>query len=281
VCAAEILAVVGSPRSDRAVRGTMPDADAVTEIVEGTEPGDERDQLLAETQRYARLMEVFIGVLTHDLRNPLTAIITASHMLKDEQDFRVAMRIRQSADRMGRMIDQLLDFSRIKMGAGLPLDTRQIDLAPLGRMVLGELQAAYPDRRLTIHERGSLWGSWDRDRLAQLLSNLGGNACQHGDDPIEISLDGSDPTVVRIAIKNSGSIPDELIGDLFEPGARRGSSGGLGLGLYIAQQIAAAHGGSIQVTSSETTTRFLVEMPRTPQLDDDTGTFKLERMSDG
>lgn len=265
---------MGSARHERAGRGTLPDAGP-----EGTEPGDERDQLLAETQRYARLMEVFVSVLSHDLRNPLSAIITASHMLRQEQDSRAASRIRQSADRMGRMIDQLLDFSRIKMGAGLPLDTREIDLAPVGRMVLGELEAAYPDRAIQLEEHGSLWGAWDRDRLAQLLSNLGGNACQHGDDPIRISLDGRDPLFVRISVENRGAIPEDLIPDLFEPGARRGHSGGLGLGLYIAQQIAAAHGGSIQVSSGELTTRFLVEMPRLPQLDEDTGTFKLERIS--
>jgi two-component system sensor histidine kinase/response regulator len=272
---------VGRPRTDRLGRGTLPDADAVTAIVEGTDPGDQRDLLLADTQRYARLMEVFVGVLSHDLRNPLTAIITASHMLEQDQDGRAAVRIRQSAERMGRMIDQLLDFSRIKMGAGLPLDAREIDLAPVGRMVLGELEAAYPHHRIRLEERGSLWGTWDRDRLAQLLSNLGGNACQHGDDPIQIALDGSDAQLVRIAVDNRGSIPDELIADLFEPGARRGRSGGLGLGLYIAQQIASAHGGSIQVTSSDTSTRFLVEMPRRAVLNEDTGTFKLERMSEG
>lgn len=223
-------------------------------------------------------MEVFVSVLSHDLRNPLTAIITASHTLR-EKDSRAATRIRQSADRMGRMIDQLLDFSRIKMGAGLPLDTREIDLGPVGRMVLGELEAAYPDRAIRLEEHGSLWGAWDRDRLAQLLSNLGGNACQHGDDPVHITLDGRDPLFVRISVENRGTIPDELIPDLFEPGARQRRSGGLGLGLYIAQQIASAHGGSIQVTSSDTATRFLVEMPRLPQLDEDTGTFKLERIS--
>jgi signal transduction histidine kinase len=250
-------------------------------VVENDDPGDERDQLLAATQRYARLMEVFVGVLTHDLRNPLSAIITASHMLTQDQDqdARAATRIRQSADRMGRMIDQLLDFSRIKMGDGLPLDPREIDLAPLGRLVLGELEAAYPDRTIQLEEQGTLWGSWDRDRLAQLLSNLGGNACQHGDDPICMVLDGSDPAVVRIVVDNRGSIPDELIPDLFEPGARQCRSGGLGLGLYIAQQIAAAHGGAIEVTSSQTTTRFLAEIPRWPTMAEDTGTFKLERIS--
>ncbi|HEY8143975.1 MAG TPA: histidine kinase dimerization/phospho-acceptor domain-containing protein, partial [Kofleriaceae bacterium] len=86
-------------------------------------------------------MEVFISVLTHDLRNPLTAIMTASDMLKPDQDVtRAALRIRQSADRMARLIDQLLDFSRIKMGAGLPLDLCEMDLAATGRMVVGELE---------------------------------------------------------------------------------------------------------------------------------------------
>jgi len=268
---------VGNARYERVGRGTLPDPGA-----EGTDPGTDRDQLLAETRRYARLMEVFVSVLSHDLRNPLTAILTASQMLNGEQEesgSRAAFRIRQSAARMGRMIDQLLDFSRIKMGDGLPLDTREIDLAPVGRMVIGELESAYPDRSIRFEEHGSLWGAWDRDRLAQLISNLGGNACQHGDDPIQITLDGRDPVFVRIAVDNRGTIPDELIPDLFEPGARRGPSGGLGLGLFIAQQIATAHGGSIQVTSSDVTTRFMVEMPRTPQMDEDTGTFKLEPLT--
>ncbi len=266
---------MGTSRTERVGRGTLPDPGA-----EGTDPGSESDQLLAETQRYARLMEVFVSVLSHDLRNPLTAILTASQMLPKDGDGRAAFRIRQSAARMGRMIDQLLDFSRIKMGDGLPLDTREIDLGPVGRMVMGELQSAYPDRTIRLEEHGSLWGAWDRDRLAQLISNLGGNACQHGDDPIQITLDGSDPVFVRIAIDNRGTIPDELIPDLFEPGARRGPSGGLGLGLFIAQQIATAHGGSIQVTSSDVTTRFIVEMPRVPRVDEDTGTFKLEPLTD-
>jgi two-component system sensor histidine kinase/response regulator len=259
----------------RAGRGTMPDPPD-----EGSSD-DERDRLLAETQRYARLMEVFVSVLSHDLRNPLTAIITASHMLKQEQDVgRSAQRIRQSADRMGRMIDQLLDFSRIKMGQGLPLDTGELDLGAIGRLVLGELEAAYPGRAIRLAEHGSLWGAWDRDRLAQLLSNLGGNACQHGDDPVAITLDGRDAAIVRIEVDNRGTIPDQLLPDLFEPGTRQEQSGGLGLGLYIAQQIAAAHGGTIAVVTSASSTRFVVDIPRWPPLDnEDTGTLRLERIA--
>lgn len=223
-------------------------------------------------------MEVFISVLTHDLRNPLTAIMmTASQMLKADQDAtRSALRIRQSADRMARLIDQLLDFSRIKMGAGLPLDVCEMDLAPIGRMVVAELQDGYPDRRIELEIDGGLWGTWDRDRLAQLLSNLGGNACQHGDDPISIRLDGTQPEMVRFSVENRGSIPDHLMPDLFEPGARKANSRGLGLGLFIAQQIAAAHGGAVQVDSGSDRTRFLVEIPRHPPMTEDTGTFKLE-----
>lgn len=244
--------------------------------------GNERDQLLAETQRYARLMEVFVSVLTHDLRNPLTAIITASHMLKPDHDVtRPAKRILQSADRMGRLIDQLLDFSRIKMGAGLPLDVCEMDLAATGRMVVGELQVGYPDHRIHLEERGRLWGAWDRDRLAQLLSNLGGNACQHGDDPIRIRLDGSDPDLVRITVDNRGTIAKELIPDLFEPGGRHGRSSGLGLGLFIVQQIALAHGGTIHLAAVPEHTRFVVDMPRVPPGDENTGTFTLEHTPTG
>lgn len=257
---------MGSAVRDRSGRTTL------------TDPGDgDPDQVLAETQRYARLMEVFISVLTHDLRNPLTAIMTASEMLKPDQDVtRAALRIRQSADRMARLIDQLLDFSRIKMGAGLPLDLCEMDLAATGRMVVGELEVGYPDRRIQFETHGVLWGTWDRDRLAQLLSNLGGNACQHGDDPISIRLDGTQADMVRFSVENRGSIPDHMMPDLFEPGARKANSRGLGLGLFIAQQIAAAHGGAVQVDSGSDRTRFLVEIPRRPPMTEDTGTFRLE-----
>ena len=269
---------MGGALSKRTGKGTLPGEPAPDDR-RPAEDDVEPERRLADIERYARLMEVFISVLSHDLRNPLTAILTAAEMLRPDQDVvRPAQRIRSAADRMGRMIDQLLDYSRIKMGAGLPLDCREIDLAPVGRMVVGELEVAYPERSIRFEHSGSLWGGWDRDRMAQLLSNLGGNACQHGDDPIVLRMDGGDPIFVRIAVENRGTISDELIPDLFEPGIREGRTGGLGLGLYIAQQIAAAHGGSIQVTSSATTTRFLVEIPRAPQLEDDTGTFKLEPM---
>lgn len=242
------------------------------------EPPDDPDRVLADTQRYARLMEVFVSVLTHDLRNPLAAIVTASQMLQADQDVpRAAARIRQSADRMARLIDQLLDFSRIKMGAGLPLDVCEMDLAATGRMVVGELQCGYPDRHIRLEERGRLWGTWDRDRLAQLLSNLAGNACQHGDDPIVIRLDGGHPDFVVVMVENRGTIPAELIPDLFEPGGRSGRSAGLGLGLFIAQQITLAHGGTIHLASLPDLTRFVVEVPRLPTGDENSGTFTLER----
>ena len=242
------------------------------------DPAPDDQGLLAQTQRYARLMEVFVSVLTHDLRNPLAAILTSSQMLQTDQDVpRAAARIRQSAERMARLIDQLLDFSRIKMGAGLPLDLCEMDLAATGRMVVVELQGGYPDRHVRLEERGRLWGTWDRDRLAQLLSNLAGNACQHGDDPIVIGLDGGHPDMVRITVDNRGTIPEELVPDLFEPGSRSGRTGGLGLGLFIAQQIALAHGGTIQLASARDLTRFVVEIPRLPSGDEHSGTFTLER----
>lgn len=259
------------PAGERTFNGPPDDSDQSGPNAPGAE-------LLAATQRYARLMEVFVSVLTHDLRNPLTAIITASQMLKPDQDVDLlAVRIRQSADRMGRLIDQLLDFSRIKMGAGLPLDLCEMDLAATGRMVVGELEVGYPDRRIHLEERGTLWGTWDRDRLAQLLSNLAGNACQHGEDPIRIQLDGGHPDLARITVENRGSIPAELVPDLFEPGGRRSHSAGLGLGLFIAQQIAVAHGGCVHLASAQGVTRFVVEIPRLPPGDENSGTFTLER----
>jgi signal transduction histidine kinase len=236
----------------------------------------EREQLVAELQRAVQLSELFVGILGHDLRNPLTAITTAASLIArragSDQFVGPVGHIKSSAGRMERMISQLLDLTRIRLGDGIPLDRRPGDMEEVVRLATGELVAAFPDRVIALDITGSGVGTWDRDRLAQLVSNLVGNACQHGslDHPVQVRLDGSAPDGVRLEVSNHGVIAPELLPFIFDPlrsdgggrGSRQGASG-VGLGLYITQQIAVAHGGTIEVQSTEQQgTRFMVELPR-------------------
>jgi signal transduction histidine kinase len=136
------------------------------------------------------------------------------------------------------------------------------------REVVDELENVYPERTFDSEHSGDLRGRWDRDRLAQLLSNLGANACEHGREntPVRVCARGDQPGFVEIEVQNEGVIAPELIGGIFEP-LRSGKTGrrasGLGLGLYITQQVALAHGGTIDVESSpDVGTRFVVRLPR-------------------
>jgi signal transduction histidine kinase len=235
----------------------------------------ERDARIAEMERAVHFGEMFAGMLGHDLRNPLSAITTTAGLLAARADSetvaRPALRVLTSAHRMERMIAQLLDFTRLRLGGGLPVERTRCDLAEICRSVIEELEPVHK-RQIRLHATGDVVGAWDHDRLSQMLSNLAGNACQHArpDRPIEIHLDGTAPDRARIQVANDGVIPAELMPTLFEPlhGAgesqpRRGGSSGLGLGLFITQQIALAHGGTIAVTSTEAGgTSFVVDLPR-------------------
>jgi PAS domain S-box-containing protein len=235
----------------------------------------EREARVEEMERAVRFSELFVGILGHDLRNPLSAITTAANLLETRADSdkiaKPASRIVASADRMERMISQLLDFTRIRLGRGLPLDRARVNLGEIARTIIEETEPVHR-REIKLEKSGDLAGMWDRDRLSQLLSNLAANACQHGGQgsPILISVDGSQREVVQLEVKNSGAIPQHLLPVVFEPlrhsGERhekREGSSGLGLGLYITRQIALAHGGAVRVESTEARgTRFVVELPR-------------------
>jgi signal transduction histidine kinase/FixJ family two-component response regulator len=238
----------------------------------------EREARIAEMERAVRFGEMFAGMLGHDLRNPLSAIMTAAELIARraasadlEKIEKPAQRVISSAQRMARMISQLLDFTRIRLGGGLPLERTRVDLAEVTRAIIDELEPVYGcPLRLTC--TGDVSGTWDRDRLSQMVSNLAANACQHGAEgfPIELTVDGSQPDRVRLEIWNQGVVPPALLPFVFEPlrqandtGPRVGPSSGLGLGLYITQQIALGHGGTIRVESDEASgTRFVVVLPR-------------------
>ena len=230
----------------------------------------EREQQLRGA---ARFREEFIGVVGHDLRNPLSAIRTGAHLLMkraglEPRDHAVAERIIGSADRMSRMIDELLDFARGRLGGGIPLRRTLVDLHELCREVVDEAQAAH-GRAVELQATGQASGFWDRDRLAQLVSNLVGNALQHSTPDALVRVTVRDAgEAATIEVNNRGDvIPADQIACLFEP-FRRGehsqaAGSGLGLGLYIVDRIVHAHGGAIAATSSaEEGTTFAVTLPR-------------------
>jgi PAS domain S-box-containing protein len=216
-----------------------------------------------------RLGELFTGVLGHDLRSPLSAISAGAAILKEglpaEQSEAIGRRISASAARMARMIEQLLDLTRIRAGGGMPIRRAHMDLAELCEQVVREIEIAQRSRHIEMTVVGGLRGSWDPDRLAQVVSNLLGNAARHGaPGPIEATLDGREEAEVMLVVYNRGSIPPPLMAHLFDPFAQGPSGrGGLGLGLFITKQIVEAHGGSLSVWSTPSEgTSFQVRLPR-------------------
>jgi PAS domain S-box-containing protein len=219
-----------------------------------------------------RMNELFTGVLAHDLRSPIAAVTTAAELLmmkSGDHEKRVLARVLGSARRMARMIEHLLDFTRIRVGSGLPLDSKPCDMQTLLAHVIDELRAAHLKQTIELTSVGDTKGCWDDDRLAQALSNLIGNAAQHGtsEHGVTVHLDGSHASLVRVKIHNSGSIPEELLPRIFEPmiggQQRRDGTRGLGLGLFITREIASAHGGTILVESTpQTGTTFTLCVPR-------------------
>jgi signal transduction histidine kinase len=225
-----------------------------------------RDRLAAE--RTTRSSELFVGVLGHDLRTPLSTIRASAELLLDgasEAQAKVVQRLTRSADQMTRMIDQLLDFTRIRLGSGLPVARTATDLAEL----CGRVAADAGDRgRVVAEARGDCAGQWDPDRLWQLVSNLVGNALTHGraDEPIAVRVDGSAADQVVLAVENRGAIAPARLAILFDPfrahESRAPGDRGLGLGLYIAREIATVHGGTLEVASAADRTTVTVRLPR-------------------
>jgi signal transduction histidine kinase len=233
-----------------------------------------RAEALAEAHRRAlEYHEKFTAMLGHELRNPLNAIATSAQLLQRRATVpeiaRPATRIVLSAERMSRMIAQLLDLARVRVAGGLDLELRPLDLTELCQLVLDELRQAYPGPHLELTATGSLHGRWDGDRLSQVVSNLAGNALEHGDlrAPVHVQLDGRDPHRVTLRVENRGEIPADVLPTLFEPfrdkHLRRENTRGLGLGLYISKEIVTAHRGTIEVRSTaEDGTCFEIALPK-------------------
>jgi signal transduction histidine kinase len=214
----------------------------------------------------------FIGVLSHDLRTPLGAVTTGAALLAVPEDnperrARVVTRIMNSAQRMERMIGDLLDLTRTRLGGSLPLKRQPADLQQVCEEAMMEIRAGQPEAVLRLQVSGDLRGEWDADRLEQVVSNLVGNAIQHGNGT-PITLTGQEQgNSVTLTVHNGGPpIPPEVLPYVFEPLARglaEGASHSIGLGLFIARAIVSAHGGHIQVSSStDTGTTFTIALPK-------------------
>jgi two-component system sensor histidine kinase/response regulator len=230
-------------------------------------------QELKDRTETLRLNEMFSALLAHDLRNPLSAILASAQLLKrrseDPHAQEASARILASGKHMGRLIEDMLDLARARLAGGIVLKREPGDIKALVERVVRECQAASPGRLIETIYSGDFAGHWDAERLAQVASNLIGNALKHGDPtgPVNVQLDGTKQDEVILSVSNRGTIPPELVNHLFDPfrGGQRtpGRSEGLGLGLYIVFQVVTAHGGGVEVTTGrDERTVFQVALPR-------------------
>jgi signal transduction histidine kinase len=214
----------------------------------------------------------FIGILSHDLRTPLSVITMGAPLLAAPEDnpqrrSRVVARMINSAQRMERMLGDLLDLTRARLGGSIPLNRRPVDLQQVCDEAVIEIRAGRPDADLRFEATGDLRGEWDADRLSQVVSNLLGNAIQHGGGtPVTLTAH-EDGESVSFAVHNGGAvIPQDMLPKVFEPLARGDGApagGSIGLGLFIARAIVSAHRGDIEVHSSaDVGTTFTVKLPK-------------------
>jgi len=236
---------------------------------------DESDLLrerTAELIETATLRERLLGIIGHDLRNPLNAIVISGQLLEEAnlapQQAWLAERIVLSGQRMERMINQLADLTRARLGGGFELDLSLCDLAQICENVVEELQLTC-QVEILLTSTGALEGRWDADRLAELLSNLIGNAAEHAKAGTAVLVYGHEHGAgVAVDVRNEGpTIPSEQLEKIFSAFGRAHSSGArdnghLGLGLFISREIAQAHGGKLEVSSSDSSTTFSLRLPR-------------------
>ncbi len=234
------------------------------------------EQSLAEQKKIDELREQLIGIVGHDLRSPLSSVVVGAElMLKrgmlHDADAKVTARIARSAERMAKIISQLLDFTRSRLGGGMRVEPRETDLAEICAQVIAEVETVHPDRALSFEADSDVRGVWDRERLAQVVSNLVGNAIAHGkaDGAVSVVLRDEGDSVTLFVHNEGPAIPAEVLPAIFDPFRRQPrrtsrNSNGLGLGLFICRELVAAHGGEISVQSTDGAgTTFTVRLPRT------------------
>ncbi|MBN9681084.1 MULTISPECIES: GAF domain-containing sensor histidine kinase [unclassified Corallococcus] len=248
--------------------------DLVGHQLEQEEVLNERDSQLLGAREASVLREQLMGIVSHDLRNPLNAISLAAATLMrrtdlDDRARRGLRRILDSSDRANRLIRDLLDFTHVRTGMPLPVKPQPMDLHELAEQVVDEVRLTAHGCSLDLVCEGSGRGSWDPDRIAQVLTNLLTNAVQYSAPGAHIRVEArGDAREVVLAVTNLGTpIPPELLPVLFEPMTRGTTEGSehrsVGLGLFIVNQIVRAHGGAVDVVSTEEAgTTFQVHLPR-------------------
>jgi sigma-B regulation protein RsbU (phosphoserine phosphatase) len=225
-----------------------------------------------ELRTEAEFRERFIGILGHDLRQPLNTFLVGAHFLArqglSEPQAKTVARLGRAAHRMSRMVSDVLDLTRTRLGGGLPITLGAGNLNDIVGAVVEEMRESHPERAIDLQVSGDGLGQWDHDRLTQLCTNLIANALEHGrwDAPVRIELDDRDEGIA-LSVSNAGEpLPPETLRTLFEA-FRRGQTAnatGLGLGLFIVRAIAEAHGGSVNATCSDGRIVFRVLLPRVP-----------------
>ncbi|HKU38216.1 MAG TPA: hybrid sensor histidine kinase/response regulator [Polyangiales bacterium] len=224
-------------------------------------------QALAET---LSLNEQLLAIVSHDLRDPLNVILMSAELLQGTQDpnaRKIAQRLSTAGGRMRSILDELFDLARARLGGGIPLTRQPVDLAAIAHKTVAEVHATHPERGIDLRSEGDVHGNWDSGRLERVFANLIGNAVAHGtEERIGVQLRG-EADAVHVSVHNGGHVPAEVLPNLFEPfHARKGMRArgqGLGLGLYIAQQIILAHAGTIEVRSTPAEgTTFRFTLPR-------------------
>jgi|1185.fasta_scaffold55423_1 PAS domain S-box-containing protein len=213
-----------------------------------------------------------LAVVSHDIRDPLSTILFAARRLQDVAEPSAAAKkhagiVTRGVQRIQHIVGDLLDLSREREGDGIPIEPKPSDLRALCLQIIEELEAIGRGRKIKFDCEVDGTGAWDEHRILQAISNLASNAVQHGvpGSPVLVRLTGGEQRVA-VEVHNQGTIPRELLPRIFEPfrsghdNARRG--GGLGLGLFIAKAIARAHGGGVEVSSSDGETMFRLVLPR-------------------
>ena len=279
-------------------RESLPQPD-LHDIDDITRFDESLDQSLARgvgsySKRIDESRQMFLAILSHDLRNPLHTIRMAAQVVSlkgvDAATARAISMITRNTDAMMQLISDLIDFSSSGLGRAMPLNRGPVDLAELCRDVIDSCRTAHPGRNLHFHSDGDVHGLWDAGRIRQVVSNLMGNAIQHGspEGPIHLSVTskgtatagpGPEGSTVVLSVHNEGApIPPDLLPTIFDPlkryatreSAEQRTPGSIGLGLYIVREIVVAKGGAVTVTSTaEEGTTFTVRIPRFVPVEDD------------
>lgn len=245
------------------------------------------DQAVAESvSRFSRMVNhsqnLFLAILGHDLRNPLNTTVVASRVLMEAPSIdpahgEMAAKIHRSGQRMSKLVDDLIDYTRTHLGSSLPMAVKETDLAALANATADELRMVQPGRIISVEAQGAVLGHWDEGRMAQVFSNLIGNALQHSntETPITVRVAAREAQA-HVSVHNFGEpIDPQSIGMIFDPLVRLGANPhqpgnpdtSLGIGLYIARAIVEAHGGAIAASSqADAGTTFYFTLPIDPEL---------------